>query len=175
MCSVRTSLGSWLALAPALALFALGCPRSSPPKAGDGGSATSKACEPQTLGLGDAKPVLPWKAPEGCTPHLSGEGPVVVRSDVELGAYYTCTGGTPPTVDFKTHELVLSSRVLPPAGVGTSIVDDGAKVTFISRQRQNCPNDPHPMPMSVVHAFLLPAGAARTFGNASCTLEARCD
>lgn len=159
-----------------------GCARSTPPKAGDGdasggGSAagTSKACEPQTLGLGDAKPVAPWKAPAGCTPRVSGEGPVVVRSDTDMSAYYTCPPGTPMGVDFKTHALVLSSRMLSPAGVGTTIVDDGAKVTFISRQRKNCPNDPRPMPMSVVHAFLLPAGAARTFGDATCTIESTCN
>ncbi len=116
-----------------------------------------------------------WKAPEGCTPKVRGSAPVVVRSEADLSAYYTCPAGVPLGVDFKAHALVLSARMLPPAGVGTSIVDDGATVTFISRQRKNCANDPRPMPMTVVHAFLLPAGAARTFGDATCTVESTCN
>lgn len=181
MCPTGTSATSWLSLASALVLCASGCGRPSPPKAGDGdasgasGPGAAKACEPQALGLGDAKPVALWKAPEGCTPRLGGSGPVVVHNEAELGAYYTCPAGAPMGVDFKTHALVLSSRMLSPAGVGTTIVDDGAKVTFISRQRKNCPNDPRPMPMSVVHAFLLPAGAARSFGDATCTIESTCN
>lgn len=182
MCPAGASGSRWLLLASALALSVFGCARSAPPKAGDGDASggasaggTSKACEPQALGLGDAKPVATWKAPAGCTPKVSGEAPVVVRSEAEMSAYYTCPPGTPVGVDFKAHALVLSSRMLPPAGVGTTIVDDGAKVTFISRQRRPCPNDPHPMPMSVVHAFLLPAGAARSFGDAACTVESTCN
>ncbi|NOU31297.1 MAG: hypothetical protein HOO96_25650, partial [Polyangiaceae bacterium] len=77
--------GRWLVLASVLAASVSGCARSTPPKAGDGDASgtssaagTSKACEPQTLGLGDAKPVATWKAPAGCTPRVSGEAPVVV-------------------------------------------------------------------------------------------------
>jgi hypothetical protein len=138
-------------------------------------NAAEAACEPRALGLGDAKPVTIWKAPAGCTPKVSAGAPILVRSDAEFSAQYTCTGGAGAGVDFATQALVLSARSLPPAGVGTSIVDDGAKVTFISRQRSPCPSDPRPMPVSVVYGFVLPAGAARTFGDSMCSVPSKCN
>lgn len=132
-------------------------------------------CDPATLGLGAAKPVAPWAAPAGCTATSSATpGPATIRSDAEFAARFRCPAGTASGIDFATHQLMVEDRDLSPAGAGTSVVDDGAKVTSINRFRSPCPGDPQPMPMPYTLAYLLPRDAKRVFAETTCTLSSTC-
>lgn len=97
-----------------------------------------------------------------------------VRSTLELQQLLSCPADNPASVDLAHNALLISARTLSPAGMGTSVYDDGEVLTFVSRSRTTCPEDPLPMPMNVTLAVLLPAGAERTFKEASCTVVSRC-
>jgi hypothetical protein len=77
-----------------------------------------------------------------------------------------------PTIDFAKHQLMLAEFSMSPAYGGSEVVDDGSKVTFVTRDRSPCPDDP--MPMSSTLAYLLPQGAERSYQQLACTLSARC-
>jgi hypothetical protein len=167
-----------IVLAAFLGGLALGaCARPSSGGAGSG-STDSAACKPRTLGLGDAKPVAMWKLPGACHPRSAGGGvdpPVAIESEERFRALFECVNDTPPGIDFAETTFVFAMRELSPAGVGIDIVDDGKTVTFINRFRPPCPGDPHPMPMPYPVSFLLPDKAPRTFTEAACNVESRCD
>ena len=54
-------------------------------------------------------------------------------------------------------------------------VDDGTRLTVLTRFRPNCPGDPMPMPMNSTLSSLMPKGAERTVQQASCSLPVQCD
>lgn len=141
-------------------------------KAGGASPPSSAACAPSALGLGAAAPVQLYKVPIGCALVGPGGPPTTIRSEDAFHAALNCQ--KPSGVDFATQELVASARVLPPAGMGTDIVDDGTKVTFVNKQRRPCPNEPPPMPITVTVAFLLPAGATRAYADTVCTVDTQC-
>ncbi|MBC8071949.1 MAG: hypothetical protein IAG13_26715 [Deltaproteobacteria bacterium] len=131
-------------------------------------------CSPLVLGLGEARPVAPWAAPAECSAKSGPAGPGTIRNEAEFRRRFSCPSGTRSGVDFTKQQLVVEDRMLSPAGAGVSIVDDGLRVTFISRMRSPCPDDPQAMPVPYTMAFVLPAGASRSYGNASCTLPRTC-
>lgn len=99
---------------------------------------------------------------------------VVIASAEELATVLTCQGNARPDIDFTTHDLVLSSFSMSPAHGGSDVYDDGTTVTFVTYFRSPCPDDPRPMPMPGVHAFVLPKGATRQYTESSCTLPDDC-
>jgi hypothetical protein len=131
-------------------------------------------CAPSQLGLGAARQLTPWAAPTGCTAKSGATEPTAVKSEAEFAKRFECPKGTTSGLDFAKQQLMVQDRTLSPAGAGTTIVDDGAKVTFIERDRSPCPGDPQPMPMSYTLGFILPADAERTYATRSCTLPPKC-
>ncbi len=129
-------------------------------------------CSASALGLGDAKPVAVFRAPEQCKPNGSGNTPEAIRDEATFRERFACTAAS--GVDFTKHDLMVVDRTLSPAGAGNAIVDDGTKVTFVAKFRGPCPGDPQPMPMPFSLAFLLPANATRTYGEVGCALPASC-
>lgn len=143
-----------------VALGACGNPTKPP-------STTSDPCDPTALNLPSAKP-LPALA-------LAGEcaftGTQLLKSEAEARERFACAVGK---VDWSKQSVVVTRRMLSPAMVGFDALDDGAKITFVSRQRSPCPDDPRPMPIEQTHAYVVPAGADRTFAETSCTVPTKC-
>ena len=129
-------------------------------------------CKPD--GLGAAKLVTTWKAPEAC--HWKGlahGATTIMRNEADLIAgALDCPASS--GVDFTKNHVVVTGRALSPATVGVDVYDDGQKVTFVSRQRDSCPNEYPPMPITVPLAFLIPADETRTFGEAMCKQPWKC-
>ena len=103
-----------------------------------------------------------------------GSPPAIAHDEAELRAQLNCPSGAALGVDFAQHEVAIQDRMLSPAHAGGVIVDDGHKVTFVSRFRMPCLGGAHPMPAPETYAFLLPAGATREFADATCTMESHC-
>jgi len=124
--------------------------------------------------LAAARPVPAWRPPEGCERANDAGQTVTVRSEEQLRAIYVCPAGAVSGIDFAANHLVLADRMLSPAQIGSDIYDDGTTITFVSRQRTSCPDDPQPIPTPYTVAFLLPAGAERAYAEASCTVRQAC-
>ena len=139
-------------------------------------TATAAAGPPRCKaeGLGAAKLVEPWKPPDGCHWRGLAHGTTtIIRSETDLiaGAMdCTATSG----VDFAKTNLVVSGRTLSPATVGIDVYDDGKTLTFVSRQRDSCPKEYPPMPITIPLALLIPTGEARVFADAMCKQEWKC-
>ncbi|MDB5213269.1 MAG: hypothetical protein JWO86_1196 [Myxococcaceae bacterium] len=160
-------------LASTLALAA--CHRTGRVDPASDGGATSTSTSSTVVelprckaeGLGTATLVKPWQPPTAC--HWRGlahGATTIIHSEADLiaGALDCPASG----VDFAKSSLVVTGRALSPATVGIDVYDDGKKVTFVSRQRDSCPNEVPPMPITVPLAFLVPAGETRTFAEATC-------
>ncbi len=124
-------------------------------------------------GLGAAKLVDLWKPPDTC--HWRGlahGSTVIMRSEADLvaGALDCPQSG----IDFAKNNVVVTGRALSPATVGVDVYDDGRKVTFVSRQRDSCPNEYPPTPITIPVAFLIPHGDDRTFAEAMCKQAYKC-
>jgi hypothetical protein len=145
----------------------------------DGSAAATPESDPCTaakLSLGAATPATDWKAPDGCVPSGStGAPPTLVRNDAEFSAAFSCTGNTMPGIDFSKNALVIENKMLSPAGVGSSVFDDGKTITIVDLFRDNCPSDPIPMPIAHTRTVLVPAGGERTFAKSTCKLAKSCD
>lgn len=128
-------------------------------------------CDLHALGLGASKRLPAWLPPPGCS-FAGASG--AAHTEAELQARMHCTTPTASGVDFGTSHIVVASRTLSPASVGTDIIDDGTTITFLSKQRANCPDDPLPMPMTQNLAYLLPAGASRGSADRACTIARSC-
>lgn len=131
-------------------------------------------CAPSQLGLGAARQLAPWAAPAECTARTGAPGPTTITSEDGFAKRFSCPKGTKSGLDFAKQALVVEDRTRSPAGAGTTIVDDGATVTFIERDRSPCPGDPQPMPIGYTLGVVLPAGAERTYATRSCTLPPSC-
>jgi len=148
--------------------------------ASDGGTTATATGAPVTEaprckadGLGAAKLVKTWKPPEDC--HWRGlahGATTIVRSEAHLiaGALDCPASG----IDFTKDSIVVAGHTLSPATVGIDVYDDGQKITFVSRQRDSCPKEYPPMPITVPIAFLIPAGESRTFDEATCKQAWKC-
>jgi hypothetical protein len=161
---------------------ALGCTRSKGGAAiSDGGTAatttTSKPAAPacKAEGLGGAKLVTTWKPPESCHwKGLAAGAVTIVHNEADLDAAALDCPGVRSGVDFAKNDVVVTGRTLSPATLGVDVYDDGQKVTFVSREREPCPHEYPPIPVTVPVAFLIPAGRTRTFADASCKQEYKC-
>lgn len=139
-------------------------------------TATAATADPphcKAEGLGAARLVTAWKPPEAC--HWRGlahGATTIMRTEADLvaGALDCPASG----VDFAKSNVVVAGRSLSPATVGFDIYDDGKTATFVSRQRDSCPKEYPPMPITVPIAFLIPAGETRTFGEATCKQPWKC-
>jgi hypothetical protein len=137
--------------------------------------------EPQSIGtcavpgVESAHRVEVVALPAGCRFNVNGYAsePRVVHSAEEYAETVSCEGAVAPTLDFAASDLYVMRYSMSPAFGGRETVDDGTTVTFITRFRPNCPDDPMPMPMDVTYGFLLPKGATRTFNEATCSLPQR--
>lgn len=131
------------------------------------GSAVGDACAPSALGLPTAKH-LPTLSLTGDCPF---SGTAIIRSDDEARERFACAVGK---VDWSKQSLLVTRRTVSPATVGFDALDDGAKVTFVGRQRSPCPDDPRPMPMEQTLAYPIPAGGDRAFAETVCTVPTKC-
>lgn len=115
--------------------------------------------------------------PRECTFTNGGStrAPRVLRTADELAASIVCQGALPPAINVATQDVYVVTYTMSPASTGLVTFDDGATLTFVSRFRQPCPDDPMPMPMNSTFAFTLPKGATRAYAEASCTLPLACD
>ena len=114
--------------------------------------------------------------PQGCSFIEPGtlEAPLVFANEADFTAHLHCEGATPPTVDFAVNDVLLVGFEASPAYGGGAVLDDGARVSFVTMQRTPCPTDYPPMPTPMSFAFMLPKGATRTWTTAMCTLAPRC-
>jgi len=128
-------------------------------------------CSAKALKLGTAKLLTPWQLPANCTVgnDLGGRG-FVTSADA-----FTCAKDAKLGVDFAKTTLVRVTWNMSPAATGLAAFDDGKTITLATRFRSPCPNDPHPMPMTMTSWFQIPsAKATRAFGEASCTFQPAC-
>lgn len=157
-------------------LVALGCSSSAGRSTSHGsgtGAASGDACGPVALGLGDARLLDAWKVPPGCSPTATTATLAVDEASVRAaaGCPADATLGLAPGEGALVHATTLS-----PAGAGTRVYDDGARVTLVHLMRSPCPNDPRPMPMPWTITARLPAPAAgRTLVEQACTLPPACE
>jgi hypothetical protein len=142
-------------------------PRPEPP--------ARASCLPPELASAGALP--PARLPEGCRFSAGGSAaaPRKIASALELADVVSCDPGVAPAIDLDHRDLYVIEFSMSPAFGGSESFDDGTRVTFLTRFRQPCPDDPQPMPMQAYAAFQLPKDAQRTFAEAVCTLEASCD
>ena len=135
-------------------------------------NAVTEAPRCKADGLGAAKLVTTWKPPEDCRWKGLAHGATTIMrnaADLKAGALDCPASG----VDFAKDSVVVAGRALSPATVGVDVYDDGKKITFVSRQRDSCPNEYPPMPITVPIAFLIPAGESAPFrrGDVQAALE----
>jgi hypothetical protein len=131
-------------------------------------------CSPAALKLPNATPLNAWKPPDGC--EATGEpGKRVLRTQADVDANLTCAKGKTHGVDLAKKSLVKVTWNMSPAAVGLDALDDGKTITLVTRSRNPCPDDPHPMPITLTEWFVMPAGGAdRAFAAASCTIDSKC-
>lgn len=124
-----------------------------------------------------AKKLDAYKMPAGCAagPKAQQQAGLAVTKEADARTHLICKDpSTKLGVDFTKRQLIVTSRSFSPAQIGLDVYDDGKKITFVSRQRSPCKNDPRPMPgPNVTFLFEAPAGA-RTFSDGSCTVETKC-
>jgi hypothetical protein len=137
--------------------------------AGASTASANGACDLASIGLGRATS-LSYRAPEGC--RWKGAERVPIRSEEAFHTAFGCAAAS--GIDFAKNELRVETRTLSPATVGIDVVDDGAKITFVSRQRSPCPNEPPPMPIGVPVAYVAPAKSARPTSDAVCNVTLPC-
>lgn len=128
-------------------------------------------------GLEAAHAVEVLRLPTGCSWSTSAAltSPQVITDADTLASAIQCTGaGAPPTVDFSSEQVHLAQFSMSPAYGGMSIMDDGAVITYVMRDRSPCPGDPMPMPMNSAFAYRMATGASRTYASASCTQHTAC-
>jgi hypothetical protein len=124
-------------------------------------------------GIEGAHPVGGVSLPTTCSFSASGSPSAPLRVDDPTKAV-SCEAGTAAVMDLGGQDLVVVRYEISPASTGLEVYDDGTTVTFATRFRQPCPNDPHPMPMQQIFGFMLPKGEARTWREANCTLPLDC-
>jgi hypothetical protein len=157
-------------------VVAAGCSKSA--SGPSGGSATGTAgagdpCSAAALGLGGAVQLTAWKMPDGCALKDVGAS-IILRSEADATAHVVCTGA-PLGNDFAKTALVVNQTTLSPAATGVLAFDDGKLLTWVTRFRTPCPDDPQPMPVPVSLVFPVEANAGREFDDKSCTAPPACN
>lgn len=118
--------------------------------------------------------------PDGCSFSEGGTAasPLRIPSAAELASRVVCRPDAPAAltqpIDFSASDVYLVTHTLSPAYGGGEIRDDGAVITFVTRFRPPCPDDPMPMPIQSTFGFELPSGGARSFREANCSLPEAC-
>lgn len=170
----------------AMLLLAACTDRRTEPPTSDGGTreppdtSTRKQPDANTCmpaGLETAKPLEIVKLPSGCRWANAGsfDAPARIADAAQLETALTCDAGVArPSFDLSTHALDVVEFSMSPAYGGMAVVDDGAIVTFVQRDRSPCPNDPMPMPMNTTLAYRIEKAATREHRNLACTLPPRC-
>ncbi len=159
--------------------IAAGCSASNAcghePSGATGGASEGRGASPTCTvpGIERARPVELVALPRDCRFVSTSERQVLASAE-EYAAAVACESSVPPSVDFASMDVHVVRYSMSPAHVGRETVDDGATVTFVTRLRHNCPDDPLPMPMDVTYGFLLPKGAERALRDATCTLPEDC-
>jgi hypothetical protein len=147
---------------------AVGCSKSgSTPKASG-----PDPCSAAAMKLGSATKLTPHQLPDACTANVPEGDARIVTSIEAAGETFACPGAV--VLDFATTGLAVTRRTLSPATVGVDAYDDGKTVTWVTRFRSPCPNDPHPMPVPATLLYLLPNPGERAFAEANCTVETKC-
>ncbi len=133
------------------------------------------SCEAVAKQHAKSKKLALYKVPADCTPSGGDREPYAITSDGAARPFVTCKDPKAKLgIDWKQHQLVVTARSASPAEVGIDVYDDGKVVTFVSRQRPSCKNDPRPMPgPNTTFLYQLGAGA-RTFAEGSCNVERTC-
>jgi hypothetical protein len=152
----------------AIVCVLIGC-SSKKPESNQG--SPSDPCSPAALNLPKAKPLVAWQPPAGCEVH-DASIPKIVRTPADAKTRFECKE-TLFGFDFSTQGLLVAQRTLSPGTTGIDVLDDGKTVTFVSKQRTPCPDDPKPSPAPVSLVFAVGAGD-RAFAEASCTVETKC-
>lgn len=170
----------------AMLLLAACTDRRTEPPTSDGGTreppdtSTRKQSDADTCmpaGLETAKALEIVKLPSGCRWANAGsfDAPARIADAAQLETALTCDAGVArPSFDLSTHALDVVEFSMSPAYGGMAVVDDGAIVTFVQRDRSPCPNDPRPMPMNTTLAYRIEKAATREHRNLACTLPPRC-
>jgi hypothetical protein len=169
-----------LVAAPSAALV-LGCQRDGAQGAHGtttGGGATEPVtCTVDGLTAAELRPTL--VLPAGCAFTQGGTvtAPRVLRTSEEVLAALSCpqTDLAALGIDPTQQDVYVLGYTMSPASAGQSVYDDGQTLTYVSRFRPPCPNDPMPMPMNATVAWLMPKDATRATREASCSLPERCD
>jgi hypothetical protein len=131
-------------------------------------------CGAAALKLAGAKLLVEYKKPEFCEAQITS-GRAVMKSQVDFDRYFRCAKDHQIAIDWKKQALVFDAWMMSPAAAGLDAYDDGKVITFVTRDRSPCPNDPHAMPITLQKYFVLAAGGAgRTYADASCTMPAHC-
>jgi hypothetical protein len=140
---------------------------STPPEA-------SRHCTPAGLETAQALPMV--VLPQGCSFVSPGvlQAPLVLSTEEGFVGHLHCEGASPPVVDFEANDVLVVGHTASPAYGGGAVLDDGARVSFVTMQRTPCPGEYPPTPTPMSFAFLLPKGATRTWGEAMCTLAPHC-
>ncbi|MCA9576009.1 MAG: hypothetical protein R3B40_13325 [Polyangiales bacterium] len=167
------------ALASAVMLMA-GCHGSG--EGAHGATTSSGAVAPSTCtvdGLEGATSRPALVLPVGCSFQGGGtaSAPRVLGTEEDILALLSCPERDLSAlgIDPSTHDVYLLAYTMSPASAGIAVYDDEQTLTYLSRFRPPCPNDPMPMPMSATVAWLMPKGATRATREASCSLPERCD
>jgi hypothetical protein len=142
------------------------------------GSSTADTRTPDTCvatGRSLGKKLTAWKPPAGCTVKGGAHAPKLLASDADARAHVACEDPKASLgIDFAKQQLVVTARSFSPAQVGLDVYDDGKQITFVSRQRSPCKNDPRPMPGPDTTFVFETTGGTRTFADGSCNVESKC-
>ncbi len=145
----------------------LACAADADPKPG--------SCEATAKAMKKATKLVAWKPPADCTAKGGARAPAMLSKEADARVHLECKDANAKVgVDFAKRQLIVTSRSASPAGVGFDVYDDGKQVTFVSRQRMPCKNDPQPMPGPSQTLLYEAAAGARTFADSSCNVETKC-
>jgi hypothetical protein len=132
------------------------------------------SCDATAKTMGKATKLAAWKPPADCTPKPVGNVKAI-GTEADALPQFECKGTTTKLgIDFKQRQLVVTTRSFSPAQVGLDVYDDGKQITFVSRQRIPCKDDPRPMPGPDTTFLFTPASGARTFAEGSCSVATKC-
>jgi hypothetical protein len=133
------------------------------------------SCEAVATSLGKTTRLSVWKPPADCKEKGGGSSPSLAGTEADARTHVECKDPKAKLgIDFAKHQLVVTARSYSPAQVGLDVYDDGKKVTFVSRQRPPCKNDPRPMPGPSNTLLMLASPGPRTFAEASCNVDVKC-
>ena len=125
--------------------------------------------KPDTCAVAGATQLKAWPIPQGCS-IKDADAPTWLRTDADLAAHVGC-GSEVPEFDFPAPPLLAITRTLSPATVGIDAYDDRKTITWVSRQRNPCPNEHPPMPVPMSYVFVASGLTGdRAYAESTCTV-----